>query len=201
MQRNLRTFSNGKVDSYDVTLTMQLPHSLDEIWGALVKVEKLQHWFGPVTGGLSKGGTFHLGEIAQGKITACEPKRRLAMIWQQGTAQTGLDITFATVGKGKSKKSKLTLKITAKMQDLPENAWQTFGPAALGIGWEWVMSRFVAYLTDPKAARLNIVDFAKTPEGHVFVTQAFDGWRSSAQTDIMAGPVPSLLVFYNGLPI
>jgi uncharacterized protein YndB with AHSA1/START domain len=51
MQRNLRTFSNGKVDSYDVTLTMQLAHSLDEIWGALVKVEKLQRWFGPVTGG------------------------------------------------------------------------------------------------------------------------------------------------------
>ena len=197
MQRNLRKFSRATGDGYELAMSMPVSGSWDEIWGALVKREKLQHWLGGVTGQLSKGGKFHLGERASGQITVCEPKRRLAMIWQQGAVQTGLDITLARVGKAKH--SQITLKITAKMQDLPENAWQTFGPSALGIGWEWVMTRFAAYVSGPKAEPITIVDFAKTPEAHLFVTQAFVGWRQTVTPEIMTGPVPPLLVFYNGL--
>jgi hypothetical protein len=197
MQRNLRKFSSAKGNGYELAMSMPVSGALDEIWGALVKREKLQHWLGGVTGQLSKGGKFHLGEQATGQITVCEPKRRLAMIWQQGQVQTGLDITLARVGK--AKQSQITLKVAAKMQDLPENAWQRFGPSALGIGWEWVMTRFAAYLLDPKAHPINIAEFAKTPDAQSFVTQAFEGWRRTVDPQIMTGPVPPLLVFYNGL--
>lgn len=200
MQRSYTKNNIAKDDSYELCLKMPIAQSLDEVWGALVKPEKLARWLIPVTGSLSKGGAFALGDVARGKVTVCEPKRRLALTWHQGAAQNGLDITFAMVGKGKAKQNVITLKITAKIGDLPPASWEAYGPAVLGIGWEWIMRGFAAYLADPNAAPLSVTDFAKSSEGKVFVTTAFAAWRATIKEDAVSAPAPNLLVFYNGLP-
>lgn len=199
MQRSY-TKSKKAADGYELGLTVPVLHSLDEVWGALVKPAKLARWLKPVTGNLAKGGAFAFGDVARGKVTVCEPKRRLALIWQQGAVQTGLDVTFSTVGKGKAKQNLMTLKIAAKIEDMPQASWDAYGPAALGIGWEWVMRAFMAYLADPDASPVSILDFAKSPEGKAFVTASFAGWRATITDDVMAAPAPTLLAFYNGLP-
>ena len=202
MQRSYKKLTESKDDSYEIIMAMQVPQALDDIWGALVKPAKLARWLAPVTGEMSKGGAVNIGHLARAGVVVCEPKRRLALTWQQGAAQTALDITFSTNGKGKGKYSLITLKVTAKLQDLPAKSWDSYGPAALGMGWEWVMAGLAAYLRDPKAAPRGIADFAKSPEGRAFVTEAFDRWRAclGAKPQIMMGPTPSLLVFYNGYP-
>lgn len=200
MQRSYTKSENGKDDGYQLAMTMQTLQSLDEVWGALVKPEKLARWLKPATGSLAKGGAFAFGDVARGKVTVCEPKRRLGLTWQQGAAQTVLDLRFASIGKGKAKHNLITLGITAKIADMPQASWQAYGPAALGIGWEWVMRGFAAYLDDPKAAPLSILNFSQTPDGKAFVADAFAGWRAVAQDQVMTASEPSLLTFYTGLP-
>lgn len=200
MQRSYTKSKKATEGSYELGITMPVLQSLDEVWGALVKPEKLARWLMPVSGSLAKGGAFALGDVARGKVTVCEPKRRLGLTWHQGAAQTVLDVNFATVGKGKAKQNLITLKVTARIQDLPQASWDAYGPAALGIGWEWVMRGFAAHLDNPSAAPVTIMAFSQSSEGQAFVETALAGWRAVAKDLPMTGSAPSLLSFYHGLP-
>jgi uncharacterized protein YndB with AHSA1/START domain len=205
-----RSFSKAKKqgdDRFDLMLTMPSAHSLDDIWGALTKPEKLAKWLGPVSGKLSKGGAYQIGSAVQGQISVCEPKRRLALTVVRAGIEQALDITFATEGKGRAKHSVIRLKISARQSDLPQASWLTTGPAALGIGWEIICLSLAQYLDDPKSARSDsfVMNLAKSDLGRDHAADAFAQWRAAAHAGgagdaIMAGPVPPLLAYYTGLP-
>jgi uncharacterized protein YndB with AHSA1/START domain len=193
-------------DAYVIEFTAQTPKSVDEIWGALVKPEKIALWLTPVSGKPAKGGAFRLGDLADGSITVCEPKRRLSIDLIRGTSRQMIDITFGQEGKGKSKLNTITVKITANLGDLPAGNWQTLGPAALGMGWELVAQALLYYLAGGQAAprKGGAMAFATSAEGRAFCSEAFSGWRSAAiaggaDAGIMAGPAPSVLQIYTGL--
>lgn len=191
-------------DAYQGEFTLETQHSLDDIWGALVKPDKLAQWLLPVSGKLSKGGTYSLGTVAQGQITVCEPKRRLALTFVRQDMTQTLDITFSEVGKGKSKERVLRVKFTANISDLPDGVWATYGPSVMGIGWEMVGAALLAYLDAPKEPRGAdyIAKYAASAEGGAYVSQAFEGWRAAAQAGgvtISSTHVPRLLEFYSGL--
>jgi uncharacterized protein YndB with AHSA1/START domain len=201
-----QTNGQGAQDAYVIEFTAQTSKSVDEIWGALVKPEKIALWLTPVSGKLSKGGSFVLGDLGGGNITVCEPKRRLALDLTRGTARQMIDITFGEEGKGKSKQRNITVKITAHLGDLPAGNWQKFGPAALGMGWELVAHALLEYLAagqeTPRTG--GTMAFAASAEGRAFSTQSFIGWRAAAiaggaDAGIMAGPAPSVLEIYTGL--
>lgn len=190
--------------SYSLEFNLPTQRSVDEVWGALTKPDKLADWLMPVTGKLGKGGAFTLGEAAQGTITQCEPKRRLTLSLRQGARLRQIEITFGEEGKGKAKTRLIRVKITAQMEDLPDGVWQKFGPAALGIGWELVGDALLAYLANPKTPRATgaMAAFAASAEGASFTKDALEGWFAAAKAqglDLPAMPAPSLLHFYTGL--
>jgi uncharacterized protein YndB with AHSA1/START domain len=196
----------GAQDTYIIEFTAQTAKSVDEIWGALVKPEKIALWLTPVSGKLAKGGSFAMGDLAEGSITVCEPKRRLSIGLTRGTARQMIDITFGEEGKGKSKQRNIVVKITANMGDLPAGTWHKLGPAALGMGWELVAQALLNYLAGEQAAprQGGIMAFATSAEGRAFCSEAFSGWRAAAiaggaDAGIMAGPAPSVLQIYTGL--
>lgn len=207
MQRSFSLAKKQGEDRFDLTITMPSAHSLDDIWGALTKPEKLAKWLGPVSGKLSKGGAYHIGTAATGQISVCEPKRRLALTITRGGIEQALDITFATEGKGRAKHSVIRLKITARQSDVPQQAWAASGPAALGIGWEIICLSLGQYLDAPKAERSAsfVTELAKSGAGHSHAADAFAAWRMAAsaggaQGVVMSGPMPPLLAYYTGLP-
>lgn len=212
MQRNFSMVKKQGDDRFEMTLTMPSAHSLDDIWGALTKPEKLAKWLGPVSGKLAKGGVYHIAAAATGQISVCEPKRRLALTFVGGSMKEGgveqaLDITFGTEGKGRAKHSVIRLKITARQSDVPLASWAANGPAALGIGWEIIALSLGQYLDAPKADRSAsfITDLAKSDAGRDHAAAAFTAWRvaaakGGAQGAVMAGPNPPLLAYYTGLP-
>lgn len=198
--------AQGAQDAYVIEISAQTPKSVDEIWGALVKPEKIALWLTPVSGKLAKGGSFTLGDLANGSINVCEPKRRLGIDLIRGTQRQSLDIFFAEEGKGKSKQRIICVKITAKISDLPAGNWEKFGPAILGMGWEMVAHTLLDYLAAGQATpRIGgTMAYAASAEGRAFCTQSFGGWRAAAMTGgadagIMAGPAPSVLEIYTGL--
>jgi uncharacterized protein YndB with AHSA1/START domain len=197
----------GAQDVYAVEFTCQTQKSLDEVWAALVKPDKIAQWMGPVSGKLAKGGAFQLGDRAEGRITQCEPKRRLAFDLMRGPSRQGVEITFGEDGKGKSKQRVIAVKITAHVQDLPAGTWDRLGPAALGMGWELLAQALLDYLAGGASApprKGGTTAFAASAEGRAFCSAAFEGWRAAALAGgagsaIMAGPAPSVLEVYTGL--
>jgi uncharacterized protein YndB with AHSA1/START domain len=196
----------GAQDAYVIEFAAHTAKSVDEIWGALVKPEKITAWLMPVSGKLAKGGAFRLGDLAEGSISVCEPKRRLSIDLVRGTSRQMIDITFGEEGKGKSKHRNIVVKITANLADLPEGNWQKLGPAALGMGWELVAQALQDYLAGEQAAprQGDIMAFASSAEGRAFCSEAFSGWRAAAiaggaDAGIMAGQAPSVLQIYSGL--
>ncbi len=189
----------GAMGSYVVEFVLQSQRSLDDIWGALVKPEKLALWLKPVAGKLSKGGDFAVGNAAKGKILTCEPKRRLALELAMGAAKQTIDVSFGETGKGKSKARKITVKITANIADLPEKTWPKYGPALVAMGWELVGQAFVGYLE--AAPTRGFAAFAMGAGGRSYASAAFDAWRAAAKADagFMTGPAPSVLDVYTGL--
>lgn len=205
-QGSLPLTAKSADDIYQIAFSAPLTFAFDEVWGALVKPEKLALWLMPVAGKMAKGGVFHLGDVASGKIAVCEPKRRLSMTFLRGNSQQSLDITFSETGKGKAKARILSMKVAARKSDLPQGVWENYGPALVGIGWELAYRSLLTYLANPKTppAKEAFSVFAASSEGRAYMTQAFAAWREAAQTggaDIagMASAQPNLLGFYSGL--
>lgn len=212
-----RTFSRGQKgpsplgknsgdDVYDIGFTLETKHSFDDIWGALAKPEKIAHWMRPVSGKLAKGGEYTIGDLASGTVLICEPKRRLALTMQRLSAQQRIEVAFSEVGKGKAKTRNLTVKVTAKMSDLPPGAWQKSGPALVAIGWELLAKSLFAYLDDPTNPPTAgaFANYAASADGRDYLNAAFMAWRHAALAggesgDIMDAAPISLLGLYSGL--
>jgi uncharacterized protein YndB with AHSA1/START domain len=61
---------------------------IDDLWSALTDPDRLARWYGRVAGDLRPGGEFHLyvesDEVdCAGRVTACEPPRRLVVVTRE----------------------------------------------------------------------------------------------------------------------
>jgi uncharacterized protein YndB with AHSA1/START domain len=68
-----------------VRIEDRLDVPIDEVWSALTDPARLAHWYGEVAGDLRLGGEFSSRVFASGwegtgRITECEPPRRLATV-------------------------------------------------------------------------------------------------------------------------
>lgn len=191
------------VDMVNLQISVRCTHSLEEIWQALVDPAKLARWMRPISGSLAMGGTINLGQDASATITACEPKRRLALSLAQGELMQGVAVTLGEEGKGKSKQRLLRLNVSATRAGMPQEAWASFGPAALGIAWELTCKALIAYLDAPEA-KVDFVTYARSTDAADYVASAFADWRAQALVHHKdAGFMPEAkhlpFVFYNGL--
>jgi uncharacterized protein YndB with AHSA1/START domain len=193
-------------DMYTAEFSAQTLHSLDEIWGALVKPEKLALWLRPVSGKLSKGGQVTLGDMGQAQVHTCEPKRRLVVTLKRAFGEQTVDVALSEQGKGKTKTRQLRVKVTARISDLPEGSWQTHGPAAVAMGWELVCGALLDYLDAPKEARPDgaTAALANSVQGKVMAEMGHAEWLALARAkghQVMdtVMPAPNLLSYYTGL--
>lgn len=114
------------LDAPSVTVSLARPYQASEadLWDALTDPARLEYWFEPVTGSLRVGGTYRLDSGVSGEILECLPEQRLALTWEGGT----VTVTLAEAERG----TLLTLTHTFTADE----HWDTYGPAATGIGWD-----------------------------------------------------------------
>jgi uncharacterized protein YndB with AHSA1/START domain len=187
----------------NLQIAVRSAHSLEDIWAAIVTPEKLARWMRPIAGKLAKGETMDVASNGKVVVTACEPKRRLAFSLTQGALTQGVAVTFGEEGKGRAKQRLLRLNISANRSGLPDSAWLAYGPASLGISWEFTCRALMAYLDDP-ASKVDFVNYARRPEATDYIRSAFAEWRAQAAPhEEMAAFMPiaqhHVISFYNGL--
>lgn len=148
--------------------------SADDLWEALTDAERIPRWFMPIGGELKLGGHYQLQGNAGGTITACEPPRRFEATWEFGGGISWVIVGLAPEGGA----TRLTLEHLAE----PSPHWETFGPGAVGVGWDLSLLGLGQHIEgapakDPAAT----MAWSASEEGKAFARQAAEAWGAAAR--------------------
>jgi uncharacterized protein YndB with AHSA1/START domain len=151
---------------------------LDDLWDAITNAERIPRWFLPVSGELRVGGHYQLEGNAGGEVTACEPPTHLALTWVFADQTSWVEVHLRDEGPGRAH---LQLTHLAQIDD----HWDTFGPGAVGIGWELGLLGLDLHLRSRAAVSPEeFAGWSASEEGKAFMRGSSDGWCAA---DIAAG--------------
>lgn len=152
--------------------------TVEDVWDALTSSERLPRWFAQVDGELKLGGRFQVKGNAGGTVLACEPPRSFSVTWEFGGGVSWVNVALQPTKDGGAF---LTLEHIAPVTD----HWKTYGPGAVGIGWELGLLGLGMH-TRSREARdsFNEHVWGASDEGKAFVTASGEGWIAA---DIAGG--------------
>ncbi len=159
---------------------------IEDVWDALTNPDRISRWFLPISGDYRIGGRYQFEGNAGGEIVACERPDRLKVTWVYGEDASGanvseLEVRLTTVDGGATR---FELEHTAVV---PEEAWEQFGPGAVGVGWDGGVLGLALHLRggsvgDPIAWQLSA-------EGRDFFARSSEAWGAANEA---AGADPTM---------
>ncbi|RYB94472.1 SRPBCC family protein [Nocardioides oleivorans] len=114
-----------------VVASRTYPTDAADLWTAVTDPERIPRWFAPVSGDLRLGGRFQVEGNAGGEILACDQPEHLAITWELGGETSWVDVHLVEETEGATT---LTLRHAADVSG--NEHWSTYGPGAVGVGWE-----------------------------------------------------------------
>ena len=141
-----------------------------DLWDALTNAERLPRWFLPISGDLRLGGTYQFEGNAGGTITACEPRKSLAVTWEYGGEVSWVTLRLEPDGGG----TRLTLEHVAPVAN---ELWARFGPGGVGVGWDLGFMGLARYLADPE----NVLRPPEADEAWLISPEAMSLYRATSQ--------------------
>ena len=180
-----------------VTLSRSYTTAIEDLWDAVTNVQRFPRWFTAVSGDLELGGRYQVEGNASGSITACEPLSHFSLTWEFAGDVSWVDVRLTAEGDG----VRLSLTHTALLSP----HWDTYGPGAVGVGWESGMLGLAYHIADPDVPLPDMEAFATSRDGRAFITGSSDGWARAA---VAAGTAPDTAdlagrrttAFYTGEP-
>lgn len=179
-----RALATREVDGREakvLSLSQEFGTDVKDTWEALTDPARLARWFLPVTGELRLGGTYQLEGNAGGTVTACDPPHSFAATWEFGGGVSWIEVELTAVT---ADRTRFTLRHIAH----PEEHWRTYGPGAVGIGWDLALFGLATHLStgvDNDAAEFEA--WSTSAEGQAFITDSGRRWRAA---DVAAGEDP-----------
>ena len=164
-----------------VTLSRVYESANEDLWDALTNAERIPRWFLPVSGNLVPGGRYQLEGNAGGMITACERLSHFALTWEFGEDVSWVEVRFLADGDSHTR---LTLTHTALLSE----HWDTYGPGAVGVGWELGLMGLAIHIVQPNEPKPDEAAFATSLDGKAFITGSSERWGSAS---VAAGTDPN----------
>lgn len=156
-----------------VTLARSYATTVDDLWDAVTRAERIARWFLPVSGNLEPGGRFQFEGNASGTITHCQRPSRIALTWEFGGDLSWVEVRLAGDGPGQAR---LALTHTALLSD----HWREFGPGAVGVGWEMGLLGMELHRTRPEELKIDEQTFHTTTAGKALLTGSSEAWGRAA---------------------
>lgn len=169
------------------TLSRTYRAALDDIWDAVTTADRIRRWFLPISGDLKLGGSYQLEGNAGGTVEECSPPQgdtaQFRVTWVfGGGAPTWLTIRLTAL---EAESTRLDLIFTGRLDDVPAEMWQQFGPSGTGIGWDQGLLGLALYFSDDhEVTPEQGAEWSMSDEGKRFMRLAADRW---AAADIAAG--------------
>ena len=159
-----------------VTLSRSYTTTVEDLWDVVTNGERIPRWFMPISGELELGGRYQLEGNAGGVIMACERPSHLALTWEFGEDVSWVGVHLSDDGAGRAR---LALTHTAHLSE----HWATYGPGAVGVGWELGLVGLAIHLAQPTTPKPDEVAFVTSPEGKALIRASSEGWRQAAVAD------------------
>ena len=182
-----------------VTLSRSYPASLAELWQACTDSSRIERWFAPVSGDLKPDGHYQVEGNASGRITECEPQSHFHLTWEFGGDVSWVEARFSDDGSGQS-------RVTLTHTSLLSEHWVTYGPGAVGVGWELASLGLAFHIADPSAPKPDEMEFVTSPNGRAFIAGSSRGWSEAAtaageDADVALAAERQTTAFYTGEPV
>lgn len=160
--------SEGERHVVELRRTYDAP--VQDVWDVCTNPERIPRWFVPVSGDLRLGGRFQLEGNAGGEILECDPPRRLGITWEFGGQSSLVTLDLAQDGAA----TELCLRHAVD----DDEHWATYGPGAVGVGWELALLGLAIHLrtggpADPDG------DFMTSAEGREFMRRSAAAWGTA----------------------
>ena len=173
VERTVSSLERDGQPARAVTLSRPYAATVEDLWDAVTSAERIPRWFAPVSGEFVLGGRYKVAGNAGGQFTACEPPSRFALTWEFGGDVSWVEVRVSDEGAGQAR---LTLTHTAHLSE----HWGTFGPGAVGVGWELGFLGLALYLAHPNEPRPDDAAFATSTDGRAFIAGSSEGWGQAA---------------------
>lgn len=148
----------------------------EEVWAVLTDPERLPRWFLPVEGDLTVGGRYQLVGNAGGVVERCDPPRSFAVTWEYGEQVSWVEVDLREAAGGTT----LVLRHIAH----PDDHWETFGPGAVGIGWDLALRGLELHLASGKAVDPAAFEaWSTSDEGKAFIRASSEAWVTADVAD------------------
>ncbi|MBC2931772.1 SRPBCC family protein [Nocardioides sp. zg-1228] len=154
-----------------VVASRTYPTDIDDLWQAVTDPERIARWFAPVSGDLRLGGRFQVEGNAGGEVTACDEPKHFAISWEFGDQTTWVDVDLETAGDTTT----LTLRHAADVR--ASEHWATYGPGAVGVGWELGLMGLAEHLaTGTPIAHEQVEGWGASADGLAFMSGSATEW-------------------------
>ncbi|HEY4616324.1 MAG TPA: SRPBCC domain-containing protein [Citricoccus sp.] len=203
--RRYRTEDREGEASHVQTLTQTYPAPLEDVWEAVTSGERIARWFLPVTGDLRRGGHYQLEGNAGGTILECTPPdgdtAGYRVTWEFGGGVSWVSVRLQAEGDA----TQFELEHVARVAQMPEQMWDTYGPGATGVGWDGGLLGLGLHLgaTEGSLSPAEAAAWAATDEGRAFYRASAQAWaaahaESGADPELTARNAEATYSFYTG---
>lgn len=156
-------------EAHVVTISKVYDTTVEDLWDCCTNADRIPRWFLPVTGDLRIGGRYQLEGNAGGEVLTCEPPHRFTATWVMGDAVSWIEVTIAP----EDGHARFTLEHLA----LPDDHWGSFGPGAVGIGWELGLLGLYLHLFSGEAVDPSSFEtWSASEDGQRFVVESGTAW-------------------------
>ncbi len=163
-----------------VSLSRLYETAIDDLWNAATEAARISIWFAPITGELKLGGRYQIEGNAGGSIKECRPPSGFSLTWEFGEDVSSVDARLVSQGEGQ------TLAEVTHASVLSPH-WETYGPGAVGVGWEMALLGLAIHIGNPQGSRIDPVAFLSSPKGRDYTFGSSDGW---VEADVASGTAP-----------
>jgi uncharacterized protein YndB with AHSA1/START domain len=180
-----------------VVATATYETSIEDLWDAVTTAGRIKRWFLPISGALKLGGRYQLEGNAGGTITACEAPTYFATTWEMGGQVSWVEVQLIS-----TKLEETTLELT-HIAIVDEAFWPTYGPGAVGVGWDLGLFGLAQHINHPNVERPPeaAASWAISPEALEFYRIASAAWGKAAAADGMVNAMEAAentRKFYSG---
>lgn len=156
------------------TVSQTYRATVEEVWDACTNPERIPRWFLPISGDLRLNGRYQLEGNAGGTITQCDPPRSFAATWEYGGEVSWIEVRVVPESPARTR---LVLEHVAHVSD---ELWETFGPGAVGIGWDSALLGLAGHLgrmDGPEPGQAE--EWLASAEGRRFLALSSERWREA----------------------
>lgn len=181
-----------------VVASRTYPTDAADLWSALTDPERIPRWFAPVSGDLRLGGRFQVEGNAGGEVITCAEPRHFAITWEIGGETSWVDVHLEDAGDGTT----LTLRHAADVSG--NEHWPTYGPGAVGVGWELGLMGLAEHLATGAPMRHDEVEaWGASADGRTYMAGSATQWGEadaavSDDPDASRAAAARTAAFYTG---